>query len=65
MTDRYGPWIDWHGRAARSPIAAGIRHEVRFRDGTTAHDDNAETWVWKHRKSGRHPGDIVAYRIIK
>lgn len=56
----YGPWIDWSGRSKRSPLPAGTRHQVRFRDGTTANDDKPETWTWKHGNDG---ADIMAYRI--
>lgn len=56
----YGPWIDWAGRTKRCPLPAGTRHQVRFRDGSTANEDKPEFWAWKH---GKHEGDIVAYRI--
>lgn len=65
MGDRYGPWIDWPGISAKSPIPAGTRHEVRFRDGGHAYDDQPETWTWKHVKSRKDPSDIVAYRVMK
>lgn len=58
----YGPWIDWAGRTKRCPLPAGTRHQVRFRDGSTANDDCPESWDWKHTRKSP-PVDIVAYRI--
>lgn len=52
-------WIEWQG--GECPLASGLKHEVRFRDGRIVKDDTPETWIWSH---GDDYTDIVAFRII-
>lgn len=54
-----GEWIEWNG--VECPIADGVLHEVRLKDGRNLLSLNAGAWVWIHRGEGF---DIVAYKVL-
>lgn len=54
-------WIEWSG--GECPVPPGTVVEVRFRNGNSDPDSNAEWWDWRWRgREGEY--DIVAYRVI-
>ncbi len=52
-------WIEWCG--GKCPLADDTKHEVRFRDGSTAIDPWPQTWIWSHKGDN---DDIIAYRVV-
>ena len=56
-----GEWVEWKG--GECPIADGVRHQVKLRDGYLSSDDlEARSWVgWDHIDG---ESDIVAYRVL-
>lgn len=61
MTKSEEGWIEWNG--GECPVAPDAHGALKFRDGYVG---QPEIWVggydWRH--SG-HPGDIIAYRVVK
>lgn len=56
-------WTDWHGET-RSPIRAGQRYQVRFRNGTTSSFCYGGLWDYHRWYHNGSLDDIVAYRIV-
>ena len=56
-----GEWIEWAG--GECPIADGVQHEIRMRDGwESSRGADAQMWSgWVHDDSAY---DIVAYRVL-
>lgn len=56
-----GEWIEWAG--GECPIADGVRHQIKMRDGYLSSDDlEARSWIgWDHTAG---ENDIVAYRVL-
>ena len=55
-----GEWIEWAG--GECPIADGIPHQARLRNGAELNENSrASAVAWDHQRSAR---DIIAYRII-
>ena len=55
-----GEWVEWKG--GKCPIADGVLHQVKFRDGSPSqicHD--APSWSWRNDGS---QFDIVAYLVL-
>ena len=54
-----GEWVEWQGGEV-APVADGVRHEVRLRDGRELFSLYAGSWIWSVRGI---EADIVAYRV--
>ncbi len=52
-------WIEWGG--GECPLPHGVKHEVKFRNGTVINDDAPDGWSWGHVGED---DDIIAYRVI-
>ena len=53
-------WIPWAG--GECPLADGVWHRVKFRNGDECLDDQASSWGWGAPAGGFQ---IVAYRVEK
>lgn len=53
-------WIPWAG--GECPLADGVWHRVKFRNGDECLDDQASSWGWGEAAGGFQ---IVAYRVEK
>lgn len=61
-TYKRGVWIEWCGGEG-SPIPDGVKHKVRFRDGSESiEDSDASSWYW-HHDDGIF-SDITAFMIL-
>lgn len=53
-------WIPWAG--GECPLADGVWHRVKFRNGDECLDDQASSWGWGEAAGGFQ---IIAYRVVK
>ena len=56
-------WIEWRG--GECPIPDRTPVEVKFRNGKTNPNHNAEAWGWQSCPELPMDHDIVAYRIVR
>lgn len=56
-------FVEWRG--GNQPVHSSTPVEVKFRKGTTNHEELAGSWDWTIRDENPDDYDIIAYRVIE